>query len=140
MDKVKAYNIAIAEDDPNDLFFMQKVIFELNPDHKVISLYTGQQLLNYLQHKGNFFLEPLPDVIFLDLNMPVLNGFSALKEIKEDDFLKKIPVYIFSGAAPKNEVKETLSSWVAGYFVKPDSPEELKAIVNKILKSLKNKA
>jgi CheY-like chemotaxis protein len=136
MEKGKAYNIAIAEDDPNDLFFMQKVIQELNPDHKVISLYTGQQLLNYLQHKGNFFLEPLPDVIFLDLNMPVLNGFSALKEIKEDGFLKKIPVYVFSGTTPKPEIKETLSSWIAGYFVKPDSLEELKGIVSKILKDL----
>jgi CheY-like chemotaxis protein len=136
MEKGKAYNIAIAEDDPNDLFFMQKVIKDLNPDHKVISLYTGQQLLNYLQHKGNFFLEPLPDVIFLDLNMPVLNGFSALKEIKDDGFLKKIPVYIFSGTAPKEEIMETLSSWIAGYFVKPDSIEELKVIVSKILKNL----
>src|ERR1044071_7472687 len=112
MDKDRILKIAIAEDDPNDQFFMQKVIHELNPDHKIIALYTGQQLLSYVQHKGSFFLEPLPDVIFLDLNMPVLNGFSALKEIKEDGFLKKIPVYIFSGTQPKEEIKETLSTWV----------------------------
>src|SRR5688572_3312797 len=87
--------IAIADDDPDDHLLCSDALKETNFKHCLATVPNGAELLDLLKNKGNYshFDNFTPDFIILDVNMPIMDGLSALKEIKTDDKLKNIPVY-----------------------------------------------
>jgi len=93
-----ALKIIFTDDDEDDHFIFKKVLEEIPVHTNLRCLNNGQALMQYLlQHT-----ERLPDVIFLDLNMPRKNGPDCLIEIKGNDKLKHIPVVIYSTAFHKD--------------------------------------
>ena len=89
-----AKNIYYLDDDFDDLGFFKEIAEELG--HKVNVFSDGKKMLMMLE------IQPVkPDVIFLDIHMPVLNGQEILEIIKKTDYLKDIPVVMVSGAYPK---------------------------------------
>jgi CheY-like chemotaxis protein len=85
-------NILIADDDSDDRFLFDIALNEVSIPHKLISVSNGQQLMNYLNAKGH----TLPDVLILDLNMPLKNGGECVIEIKKMETLKNLPIIIYS--------------------------------------------
>ncbi len=75
----------------------------------------------------------LPDVLFLDLNMPLKNGFECLQEIKSEPGLKNIPVIIFSTTAQDNAIDETYRGGAQLYIQKPNDFRQLRELIEKIL-------
>jgi len=69
------------------------------------------------------------DLIFLDLNMPLMSGQEFLKEIKQDDGLKHIPIVIFSTTSNNRTVQETKNLGAHDFITKPDNFDELRAII-----------
>lgn len=85
-------NILYADDDSDDHYFFGKVLDTLPFNMKLIIMDDGEKLITYLSElKGK-----LPDVLFLDYNMPRKNGEECLVEIMQNPRLKKIPVVIYS--------------------------------------------
>jgi CheY-like chemotaxis protein len=123
--------ILLADDDTDDCFFFEKAVEELQLSTHLKIVHDGQQLMNYLSENS----KDLPDVLFLDLNMPRKNGFECLCEIKEDTRLKVIPVVMFSTAFPQDQIYEanminTLLKIGAHHFIrKPGDFEQLKQII-----------
>lgn len=72
----------------------------------------------------------IPDIIALDLVLPKKNGFTVLKEIKEDANLKQIPVIVVSNLGEDSDIKRALSLGAADYFVKSQHP--INEIVEKV--------
>lgn len=70
-----------------------------------------------------------PDLIFLDLNMPVMNGRQFLKEIKQRETLRNIPVVIFTTSAVAATIRETKDMGASGFITKPDTLDDLVAIL-----------
>lgn len=134
----KTLNLVIADDDPEDQYMMQKVIWDLNLNHKITSVYNGMQLMDYLQRKGMYSkcMEPTPDCIFLDLNMPLLNGMEALKRIKKNPELAQLPVYILCTVNCTSEKEKMLAIGANGFYTKNPVHNNLKIIVNDILSRL----
>lgn len=93
----KQMNILLAEDDQDDRDFFDKVLKEIPVHTHLTTVIDGEQLMNYLYKN----LGHLPDVLFLDLNMPRKNGFECLCEIKEDEKLKDLLVVMFSTACKR---------------------------------------
>ena len=85
-------NILLAEDDTDDRFFFDKALSELPIATHLTTVHDGEQLLKYLSENP----EHLPDVIFLDINMPRKTGYECMAEIKENKLLKDIFVVMFS--------------------------------------------
>ena len=85
-------NILLAEDDTDDRFFFDKALSELPIATQLTTVHDGEQLMKYLSEN----LEQLPDVLFLDINMPRKNGYECMSEIKENKLLKDIFVVMFS--------------------------------------------
>lgn len=128
-------NILLADDDMDDCFFFEKALEELQLSTHLTIVRDGQQLMNYLSENS----QNLPDVLFLDLNMPRKNGFECLCEIKEHESLKVIPVVMFSTSYPRDQIYEanminTLLKIGAHHFIrKPGDFAQLKQVIHQTL-------
>ena len=128
-------NILLADDDMDDCFFFEKALEELQLSAHLTIVRDGQQLMNYLSENS----KNLPDVLFLDLNMPCKNGFECLCEIKEHESLKVIPVVMFSTSYPQDQIYEanminTLLKIGAYHFIrKPGDFAQLKQVIHQTL-------
>jgi len=127
--------ILLADDDMDDCFFFEKALEELQLSTHLTIVRDGEQLMNYLSENS----KNLPDVLFLDLNMPRKNGFECLCEIKEHESLKGIPVVMFSTSYPRDEIYEadmvnTLLKIGAHHFIrKPGDFAQLKQVIHQTL-------
>ena len=117
--------LLLADDDTDDCIFFEDALEELPISATLLTVNDGVQLMNFLSAK----YDNLPDVIFLDLNMPRKSGFECLSEIKLTDNLKDLPVIIFSTSL-NMEVVELLYQKGAHYYIrKPGEYDKLKKII-----------
>ncbi len=127
-----ALSILLADDDTDDCIFFKEAVEELQLPTKLSSLHDGEQLMQHLNNETN----KLPDVLFLDLNMPRKNGFECLSEIKLDQRLKQVPVIIFSTSF-EQEVVNLLYKNGAEYFIrKPSEFSQFKKIIHQTIITL----
>ncbi len=107
-----------------------------NADFSVITKSNGKEALTWMQ-EGN-----LPDIIIADINMPEMDGYTFISQVRSSGFLKSIPLVMLSGSdSTENKIK-CLESGADDFIVKPFNPKELSARINGILRragKLKNK-
>jgi CheY-like chemotaxis protein len=128
---LKTLSILLVDDDRDDRDFFAEVLRELPIPSHLITL-DGDQLLEYL------FNNPLPDIIFIDLNMPRINGFECLKEIKDNKELQSLPVIIYSTANNDN-VNDELYRIGADHYLQKTDLVTLKTTLHYILILLEEK-
>jgi CheY-like chemotaxis protein len=123
--KSRPLNILLADDDKDDRFFFKMALDALSTPTQLETVADGEKLMDFLV--GN--AHQLPDVLFLDLNMPRKNGFECLSEIKRSKILQQLPVIIFSTSF-EQEVVNLLYVNGAQYFMrKPAEFSQLKKII-----------
>ena len=110
----KSLNILLIEDDTIEVMKFNRVIKTLGLNHRIIEANNGEEALSILKDK-----EIIPDVIFLDLNMPKINGIEFLQILKADDYLKYIPAIILTTSNNHKDVLECYKIGIAGYVLKP---------------------
>ncbi len=118
--------VAEDEEDIRDLiqFTLQYV------GHEVISVSNGEEA--YLVAR-----ETLPDLILLDVRMPMMTGLEACEKIKNDPLIKSIPIVFLSAKGQDSEIKAGLKAGAAEYLLKPFSPEDLNRRLKEILEGSK---
>jgi len=97
----KQYNLLLADDDEDDCDFFKEALDELHLPTSLVTVNDGVQLMDFLSEKS---VENLPDILFLDLNMPRKNGLECLREIKQNEAYKNLPVIIFSTSLDRDIV------------------------------------
>ncbi len=107
-------NIFYTDDDLDDHILFREVVQDLSDSVTLYTQRNGEELLNQLENRP-----PAPKVIFLDLNMPVKNGFQALREIKQSDELRLFPVIIFTTSDDVNSINETRRLGADLFITKP---------------------
>src|SRR6187455_1404935 len=116
------HNLLLADDDIDDCIFFEYALEELPISTTLFTVNDGIHLMDFLSAKA----DNLPDVLFLDLNMPRKSGFECLTEIKLIDKLKDLPVIIFSTSL-NMEVVDLLYERGAHYYIrKPRHYNDLK--------------
>jgi CheY-like chemotaxis protein len=125
----KKFHIILADDDEDDRDIFILALKEVAPEIKVTAAESGVKLMSILQKTPN----SLPDIIFLDLNMPAKNGQECLEEIRMDENLSKIPVIIYSTSSSSEHIDDTYKKGADYYVSKPTSFNDLKLIANKLL-------
>lgn len=127
-------HIHIADDDEDDRLLIREALEEINFENSVSFSVDGQDLLDYLLRQGSYtgLSEPLPDIILLDLNMPRKDGREALKEIKQHEHLRKIPVIILTTSQAEEDVLSSYDLGSNSFIVKPLSFENMVEAVSKV--------
>lgn len=118
-------SILLADDDKADCLLFQEALEELPVSAQLTIVYNGEELLDELANSES----KLPDVLFLDLNMPRKNGFAALGAIKRDAKLQRLPVVIFSTTSELEAVKQVFKDAAHYYICKPDNFPDLKKMI-----------
>ena len=118
----------LVDDDEDDISVFKEVLEDINPSIFLASAGDGKEALNMLKQEQN----KLPDVIFLDLNMPLMDGKECLSELKKDPHLKRIPVIMYTTSSQSKDIEETMLSGAVCFITKPTSLRELKNILSSI--------
>lgn len=122
-------NILLADDDQADCLLFKDALEELPVTARLTIVHNGEQVIEELTKEGN----KLPDVLFLDLNMPRKNGFATLGAIKRSSELQNLPVIIFSTASEQEMVKSVFRDAAHYYICKPFDFSQLKKVIYEAL-------
>jgi CheY-like chemotaxis protein len=121
-------NVLLADDDSDDRMFFNEAVSSLHLDINLVTVKDGAKLMSYLLgHEA-----VLPDILFLDLNMPFKTGFQCLTEIRQHPGLQDIFVIIYSTTANPREIDEAFKMQANLFIQKPNTFTELKLILAKV--------
>ena len=126
---LKQLNILLADDDIDDCAFFKKAVEDFPISTYCTAVHDGEQFMKQLTNETNV----LPDVLFLDLNMPRKNGFECLKEIKLNKKLKQLPVIIFSTSFEQEVVDALYENGAQHIIRKPSDFLQFKKIIQQSL-------
>ncbi len=119
------YNLLLADDDEDDFAFFKDALDDLPLSVTLTTVSDGVQLMRALAEAG----DNLPDILFLDLNMPRKSGFDCLTEIKQVKKLQQLPVIIFSTSLDMNVVDMVYERGATFYIRKPGDFSKLKKVI-----------
>lgn len=118
----KAITILYADDDPEDRMLLTDAWKESRVANELHMVEDGEELMDYLKRRGKYTSLagiPLPGMILLDLNMPRKDGREALKEIKEDPALRRIPVIVLTTSQAEEDIYRAYDLGVNSFILKP---------------------
>ena len=124
----KIHTILLVDDDPDDQMLFSEALFEANASVVYTSAVDGVDALQQLHPSAT-----LPDLIFMDVNMPRMDGISCLKEIRGTDNLRNIPVVMYSTSS--YYYKECIEHGALDYIEKPNDYTQLCNTLKNILNS-----
>lgn len=127
--------ILMADDDADDRFLAADALREARVHNRINFVTNGEELMDYLMRRGEYADDekyPLPGLILLDLNMPRMDGREALKEMKQNARLKRIPVVVLTTSQAEEDVLRSYDLGVSGYITKPVSFEGLIEVMRAI--------
>ena len=122
-------HIILADDDEDDILFFTDAFDELKINTKVNTFKDGEELMNYL----NTEKAVMPNVLFLDLNMPKKTGLECLAEIKDNDKMSGIAIAIYSTSASEEDIEKTFVLGANIYIKKPADFKKLKKVLSEVV-------
>lgn len=122
-------HLLLADDDSDDREMFQEALSEIPIDAKLTEVKDGEKLMQWLNQPT----ERLPDLLFLDLNMPRKNGHECLEEIKKNPHLQSLLVVIFSTTIDTINVDNLYNNGAHYYIQKPSSFEHLIHVIEQML-------
>lgn len=124
--------ILLVEDDRLDVKTIERAFDEIGIQNPLYVVSDGEQALAYLRGEPPYTdsaLAPRPDLILLDLNLPVMSGLEFLKAYRDDPAFNTIPSVVLTTSAEERDIAETYRAGIAGYIKKPiDFPEFIDAL------------
>lgn len=126
----KPLQVLLADDDEDDRLFFKEALEDIKIKSVVTTVNDGIELMEYLNQSNAI----LPDVVFLDLNMPRKNGIQCLEEIRNNDALKSLTVAIYSTSGAERDIEETFVKGANVYIKKPNDFTTLKKVVEEAMR------
>jgi CheY-like chemotaxis protein len=114
--------VLMADDDPDDCMLIRDAWEENRLANELHFVQDGEELMDYLHRRGQYghlAAAPLPGLILLDLNMPRKDGREALKEIKADPKLRRIPIVVLTTSKAEEDILRTYDLGVNSFITKP---------------------
>jgi CheY-like chemotaxis protein len=122
--------IFLADDDEDDRMIFEEALSGISSSTSLVAAEDGDKLLLKLTTH-----ERLPDIIFLDLNMPNKNGKETLRELKQSKSFSTIPVVIYSTSTNELDIEQTYNAGAVVYLEKPYSMGHMKNVLSSIITS-----
>lgn len=126
--------ILMADDDPDDRMLAKEALAENRLANELHFVEDGEELIDYLKQKGKYNADnaPKPGLVLLDLNMPKMDGREALKIIKNDSNLRKIPVIVLTTSKAEADILKSYELGVNSFITKPVTFDELVEVTRQI--------
>ena len=118
-DAVAPIDILLIEDDPGDVLLTREAFADNKVRNRLTVCGNGREALAYLRRRGPHADATLPDLILLDLSLPVLDGRDLLAEIARDPGLRDIPVVILTNSLAERDILQARQLRAADYVSKP---------------------
>lgn len=129
---LKLAHILLVEDNEGDILLTLDAFEESKFKTQVSVARNGQEALDFLYKKGEFSNAQKPDLILLDINIPIFDGIEVLEEIKQHDSLKKIPVIMLTTSSNQKDIDRAYMNNCNSYIKKPLEIEEFMDAILKI--------
>jgi CheY-like chemotaxis protein len=120
--------LLIVDDDPDDIQLFCEAVYEINKSYHCLTAVSCEESLQLLQDTTI-----KPDYIFLDLNMPRMNGKQFLAQLKKDSLFAKIPVIIYSTSKVKKDIEDSIRLGAVSFLTKPNKFENLVKAISYVL-------
>jgi two-component system, chemotaxis family, response regulator Rcp1 len=124
--------ILLVEDNPADAYLTVTALRDASSLNEVHIVTDGEQALAFLKRKGDHANAPRPDIVFLDLNLPKVDGYEVLHAMKADPVLRGIPVVAISGSSREIDIARAYDGQVSAYLVKSLGVEEYFAAIRSL--------
>ena len=129
---MKKLQILLVEDNEGDILLTTEALETMKIENEISVVKTGKEAIEYLSQSGKFTQAKLPDLVLLDINLPVKNGLEVLSEIKSNDQTKNIPVIMLTTSSSARD-REASKKLKADLFVtKPIEMHKYEQIVGLI--------
>lgn len=125
--------ILLVEDDPDDIEITKRAFKENNIENPLVVVRDGAETLEYLKNTGRYAGRknaPLPSLIFLDLNIPRIDGREVLKEIKQDPTLRFIPTVILTTSKFEEDIFKSYDNGANSYITKSLQFKDFSRMIN----------
>jgi CheY-like chemotaxis protein len=111
--------VLLVEDDPGDVLMTREALNEAKVLHELHVTENGEAALDFLHRQGPYGDAPRPDLIFLDLNLPRIDGREVLARLKADPELRSIPVVVLTTSDAEEDVLRSYDLHANAYVTKP---------------------
>jgi CheY-like chemotaxis protein len=116
--------ILLVDDDPDCRMLIRDAIAECKVSNDVHEVCNGREALEFLHRRGKYANAPRPGLIYLDIEMPSMDGQATLKEIKASCHLRDIPVVMMTGVSDEVQMKTAAANGANSYTLKPANAEQ----------------
>ncbi len=128
---MKKLKILLVDDDEDDRGFIFEALESLNMNTELYQVENGKACLEFLERADRSY----PHLIFLDLNMPIMNGLQCLDSIRKDKNAKNIFVAIYSTSSAEKDIEDTFTKGANIYINKPSDFSDIKAALKEVIKT-----
>lgn len=125
-------HILLVEDNEGDILLTMEAFEECNVNTEISVAKNGQEALDFVFKRGIYKDAKKPDLILLDINIPIYNGHEVLQQIKADPILKKIPVIMLTTSSNEKDINKAYENHCNSYVKKPLNIIEFLAAIVKI--------
>jgi len=132
MNPVNPIDILLVEDSPADVRLTREALKEAKVLNTLHVVEDGVTALAFLRKEGQYALQPNPDLILLDLNLPKKDGREVLAEIKQDESLKRIPVVVLTTSRAEEDVVRSYNLHANAYVTKPVDLKQFLEVIRAI--------
>jgi chemotaxis family two-component system response regulator Rcp1 len=129
MNSYTPIHVLLVDDDEGDIELTREAFLDSKIQVDLDVCYNGAEALSYLKKEGEYSEAKTPDLILLDLNMPIKDGRETLMDIKKDETLRKIPVVILTTSQSEEDVMKSYDLGCNCYVSKPVDIKEFSKIV-----------
>jgi CheY-like chemotaxis protein len=127
------YNVCLIDDDKVYQFTSKMILEATQLTSRIITFFNGQEAIDFFLDPANQQIDILPDVIFLDINMPIMNGWNFLEAFDNlyDILPKKILIYVVSSSVDESDMERSKSFVsVRDYVIKPINKEKYRLLLS----------
>src|SRR5688572_28888732 len=125
------FKIFIIDDNEDFVRLFCQAVIKTHPECQCLSAENGYNALRQLK----FMLPTVPDFIFVDVKMPIMNGHEIVAELEKTEFLSDVPIIMYSAGANPDDQTIAMNAGVSGFYSKPSTTEKINAMVAEALKT-----
>ncbi len=129
---MRPLHILHVEDSEGDILLLRDAIKDSGIVSTLDVVKNGVEALQFLHKEDKYKLAETPDLILMDINMPLMNGHEVLDNIKKDDKLKHIPIVMLTTSTAKSDILKSYQKYASSYIVKPNDSEDFDNVIKDI--------
>ncbi len=130
--KIKMASILLAEDEEADIELVRQATKGSKIYNTLYVVRNGVELMSFLRREGEYASAPSPDLILLDLNMPLKSGREALSEIREDPALTHLPIVVMTSSSAEEDILKSYQLHASCFVQKPLKMSDFEKVVQSI--------